>query len=41
MVGGLIGGKLAIKTRPRALKLIFALTTLAAAVLMYIKAFCD
>ena len=40
VVGGLIGGKLAIKTRPGALKLIFALTTLAAAVFMYIKAFC-
>jgi hypothetical protein len=41
VVGGLIGGKLAIKTRPGALKLIFALTTLAAAVFMYIKALCD
>ncbi|MBW1872517.1 MAG: sulfite exporter TauE/SafE family protein [Deltaproteobacteria bacterium] len=41
VVGGLIGGKLVIKIRPKALKHIFALTTLAAAVFMYIKAFYD
>ncbi len=38
VVGGLIGGRLAIKTRPGVLKVIFALTTLAAAVFMYINA---
>jgi len=39
VVGGLIGGKLALKTRPKVLKQIFAYTTLAAAVFMYLKAF--
>ncbi len=33
-VGGLIGGKIAMKTRPRSLKKLFAYTTLAAAVFM-------
>ena len=38
VVGGLIGGKWAIASKPKALKLIFALTTMAAAVLMFINA---
>ena len=38
VIGGIIGGKLAIKTKPRKLKTIFALTTLAAAVVMVINA---
>ncbi len=38
-VGGLIGGKLAIKTKPKSLKLLFASTTLIAAIFMYINAF--
>ena len=38
LVGGLIGGKLALATKPKVLKKIFAFTTLAAAVFMYIKA---
>jgi len=33
-VGGLIGGKIAMKTKPRSLKKLFAYTTLAAAVFM-------
>ena len=37
-VGSLIGGKLTIKTKPKALKRIFALTTLAAAAFMAINA---
>ena len=37
-VGSLIGGKLTIKTKPKALKRIFALTTLAAAAFMTINA---
>jgi len=38
VIGGVIGGKLAIKTKPRKLKMIFALTTLAAAVVMVVNA---
>jgi len=38
VVGTLIGGKLALKTKPKALKTVFALTTLAAAALMTINA---
>lgn len=37
-VGSLIGGKLALKTKPKALKTIFALTTLAAAAFMTVNA---
>ena len=37
-IGGIIGGKLAIKTDPRKLKLVFAFTTLAAAVVMAVNA---
>jgi len=39
VVGGLIGGKLALKTKPKVLKLVFALTTLVAALFMYAKVF--
>ena len=39
VVGGLIGGKVSIRTDPRKLKLLFALTTLAAALFMVINAF--
>jgi uncharacterized membrane protein YfcA len=38
VVGGLIGGKLAIKTNPQKLKMIFAFTTLAAAIVMAVNA---
>lgn len=38
VLGGLIGGRLALASRPRFLKALFALTTLAAAVLMLVKA---
>lgn len=38
VVGGLVGGRLALKARPAALKKIFAATTLAAAVFMLVKA---
>jgi uncharacterized membrane protein YfcA len=38
VAGGVIGGKLAIKTNPQKLKLIFAFTTLAAAVVMAVNA---
>lgn len=36
--GGILGSSLAIKTKPRLLKLLFALTTLAASVVMAINA---
>ncbi|MFO8071329.1 MAG: sulfite exporter TauE/SafE family protein [Polyangia bacterium] len=39
VAGGMIGGKLALKTKPRSLKKIFAATTLAAAVFVYLKTF--
>ena len=38
LVGGLIGAKLTLKTKPKALKTIFACTTLAAAVFMAVNA---
>jgi uncharacterized membrane protein YfcA len=38
-IGGLIGGSVAIKTEPRLLKILFALTTLAAAIIMAYKVF--
>jgi uncharacterized membrane protein YfcA len=38
LLGGMIGGKLAIKTRPKKLKMIFAFTTLAAAIVMAVNA---
>ncbi|MBN2495442.1 MAG: sulfite exporter TauE/SafE family protein [Deltaproteobacteria bacterium] len=38
LIGGLLGGKLALKTKPKVLKSIFALTTLAAAIFMYVNA---
>ena len=38
VVGSVLGGKLALKTRPKALKTIFALTTLAAAAFMTVNA---
>ena len=38
VVGGLIGGKLAIRTNPQKLKVIFAFTTLAAAIVMVVNA---
>ena len=39
VIGGLLGGKLTLRTRPETLKIIFAVTTLAAAVLMSVNAF--
>lgn len=39
VVGGFIGGKFAMKTRPKHLKLLFAYTTLLAALFMVINAF--
>ena len=33
-IGGLIGGKIALKTKPKKLKLLFAMTTLLAAIIM-------
>lgn len=39
VLGGLIGGKFALKTKPKKLKLIFAYTTLAAALFMIFNAF--
>lgn len=39
IVGGLIGGKMALKSKPKHLKAIFALTNLAAGVLMLINIF--
>jgi uncharacterized membrane protein YfcA len=38
IIGGILGGNLATKTEPRYLKTLFALTTLAAAILMIINA---
>lgn len=38
-IGGLIGGSIAIKTKPKVLKILFALTTLAAAIIMTYKVF--
>ena len=38
VLGGIIGGKFAIKTKPEKLKKIFAYTTLAAAIFMVINA---
>jgi len=38
VVGGMIGGKIAIKTNPKKLKVIFAFTTLAAAIVMAVNA---
>jgi len=37
-LGGLLGGKLSIKTKPKRLKIIFAYTTLAAALFMFLNA---
>lgn len=37
-LGGLIGSRLALKTKPRKLKILFALTTLAASVIMILNA---
>lgn len=34
VVGGLIGGRISVRTDPKKLKLVFALTTLAAAAFM-------
>lgn len=39
VLGGLLGGKFALKTRPEKLKKIFAYTTLAAALFMLVNAF--
>jgi len=39
VLGGLIGGKLSLKTKPDNLKRIFAYTTLVAAVFMFVNAF--
>jgi len=39
IVGGLLGGKVALRTKPKYLKKIFAITTLIAAVLMAVNAF--
>jgi len=39
VVGGIIGSKFALKTKPRSLKTLFALTSLAAAVFMVFNAF--
>jgi len=38
-IGGLIGGNIAIKTKPKLLKILFAITTLAAAIIMAYKVF--
>ncbi|MBN2571702.1 MAG: sulfite exporter TauE/SafE family protein [Ignavibacteriales bacterium] len=38
-IGGLIGGSIAIKSRPKLLKILFALTTLVAAIIMAYKVF--
>jgi uncharacterized membrane protein YfcA len=38
-IGGLIGGSIAIQTKPKVLKILFAITTLAAAVIMAYKVF--
>jgi uncharacterized membrane protein YfcA len=39
VVGSLLGGKLTLKTKPKTLKTIFAMTTLAAAAFMIVNAF--
>jgi len=39
VAGGLLGGKVSLKTNPEKLKKIFAYTTLAAAVFMFFNAF--
>lgn len=39
IVGGLIGGKLALKSKPKNLKFIFAITNLAAGIMMLINIF--
>jgi hypothetical protein len=36
--GGVIGSRLALKTKPKSLKLVFAITTLIAAGLMFMNA---
>jgi len=38
-IGGLIGGSIAIMTKPKLLKILFAITTLAAAIIMAYKVF--
>ncbi|HEK85691.1 MAG TPA: sulfite exporter TauE/SafE family protein [Candidatus Aminicenantes bacterium] len=38
-IGGLIGGSIAIKSKPKLLKILFALTTLTAAIIMACKVF--
>jgi len=38
-IGGIIGGSIAIKTKPKLLKILFALTTLVAAIIMAYKVF--
>ena len=38
VVGSFAGGRLALKTKPRALKTVFACTTLAAAAFMIVSA---
>lgn len=38
ILGGILGGRITLKAKPKYLKMLFALTTLAAAVLMFINA---
>lgn len=38
-IGGLIGGSIAIKSKPKLLKMLFALTTLVASIIMACKVF--
>lgn len=38
LIGGIIGGKFALKTKPKNLKRIFAVTTIAASVIMFVDA---
>jgi uncharacterized membrane protein YfcA len=38
-VGGLIGGKIAIKSKPKVLKILFAAATFVAAIIMAYKVF--
>jgi uncharacterized protein len=38
ILGGIIGGKVALKTKPKRLKTLFAVTTLVAALLMLVNA---
>jgi len=40
VLGGIIGGKFAMKTNPKKLKMVFAYTTFAAAMFMVINAIC-